>query len=48
MNDPQDENDFAETAVLEDRQDAEQDIDPEATAVLGEEYRRRIESGSNR
>lgn len=46
MNEPQDDNDFAETAILEDRKDSEQDVDPDATAVLGEEYRRKIESGS--
>lgn len=46
MNDPQDENDFAETVILEDRKDSEQDVDPEQTTVLGEEYRRKIESGS--
>lgn len=46
MNPVHDDTDFAETAILEDRQ--RQEPDPEATAVLGEDYRRAIESGAHR
>lgn len=45
MNDPQDHDEFAETKVL-DEDLLDDEVDPDATAVLGDEYRRKIESGA--
>ena len=45
MKRPKSNNDYAETLVL-DIKDELREYDPEATAVLDEEYRRELEAGS--
>lgn len=45
MNGPEDPDEYAETEILE--SDEELDHDPNATIVLGEEYRQKVESDSD-